>query len=407
MSLPSHTGSLASLRLDNRMRVIDVLRRRGAVSRAQIARDAGISRTTVGSLVSDLIADGFVTERTTDDGPRGPEGGRPGVLLALDRSAGALVGIDFGHRHLRIAVADLAYEVLVERHLAIELDHAGFEGLDAAAALAEELLAEAGVDPTRVLAAGMGLPAPVERPSGLVRSRGILPSLDDVDAATEMETRLGYPVHLDNDANVGALGEATFGAGAGAEVMVYLRMSAGIGCGLVFGGRPFRGASGFAGEVGHVLVDPDGAICRCGNRGCLETLVSPPRLVELLERSHGPLTVAGMLELAAAEDAGARRALQDAGRVIGQATAAMCNYLNPDVVVVGGDISPAGELLLEPMREAVQRFAVPAAAKSVRVVAGVLGERAEVLGALALAGHESHEPLARVTSSAPSTRRSS
>ena len=182
MSLPSHTGSLASLRLDNRMRVIDVLRRRGAVSRAQIARDAGISRTTVGSLVSDLIADGFVTERTTDDGPRGPEGGRPGVLLALDRSAGALVGIDFGHRHLRIAVADLAYEVLVERHLVIELDHAGFEGLDAAAALVEELLAEAGVDPTRVLAAGMGLPAPVERPSGLVRSRGILPSLDDVDA---------------------------------------------------------------------------------------------------------------------------------------------------------------------------------------------------------------------------------
>lgn len=403
----SRTGSLEALRQGNRMRVIDVLRARGGASRAEIAREAGLSRTTVGSLVADLIADGYVVERTGAGAPRDPQGGRPGVLVTLDRSAGALVGIDFGHRHLRVAVADLAYEVVAERHVQLEVDHAGLEGLDAAAALVEELLEEAGIDPGRVLACGMGLPAPVERPSGLVRSRKILPSLDDVDAAAEMVRRLGYPVHLDNDANVGALGEATFGAGRGYEVMAYLRMSAGIGSGLVFGGRPFRGARGFAGEIGHVLVDPDGPICRCGNRGCLETLVGPSRIVDLLEPSHGALTVAEMLDLATSGDGGARRALQDAGRVVGEVTAAMCNYLNPDVVVVGGEISPAGELLLEPMREAIQRSAIPAAAQSVRVVGGVLGERAEVLGALALAGHEAHEPLAHVTSHVvPPNRRS-
>ena len=113
------------------------------------------------------------------------------------------------------------------------------------------------------------------------------------------------------------------------------------------------------------------------------------------------------LELAAAGDAGARRALHDAGRVVGQAMAAMCNTINPDVVVVGGDLATAGELLLEPMRDAVARFAIPAAAQSVRIVAGVLGERAEVLGALALAGHEAHEPLAHLKSQAKPTRRSS
>jgi len=240
-----------------------------------------------------------------------------------------------------------------------------------------------------------------------VRSNQILPSLNDLDAGAAMEERLEIPVHLDNDANVGALGEATFGAGAGYEVMAYLRMSDGIGCGLVFGGRPFRGARGFAGEIGHVLVDPDGQICRCGNRGCLETLVASQRVVELLERSHGPLTVPAMLALAAEGDAGARRALQDAGRVVGQATAAMCNYLNCDVVVVGGDLAPAGELLLEPMREAVERFAIPAAAQSVEIVGGILGERAEVMGALALAGHEAHEPLAFLTSQVQPNRRSS
>ncbi len=398
MSTPRPTGSLEALRSSNRMRVIDVLRQRGAVSRAQISRAAGLSRTTVGSLVSDLMDDGLVVERAVDDGPRGPGSGRPGVLLALDRSAGGLIGIDFGHRHLRVAVADLAYEVIAERFVALEVDHAGLDGLDAAAGLVAELLEEAGMDPARVLAGGMGLPAPVERPSGLVRSRKILPSLDDVDAAAAMELRLGYPIHLDNDANVGALGEAMFGAGAGAQVMVYVRMSAGIGCGLVIGGRPFRGAYGFAGEIGHVMVDPDGPICRCGNRGCLETRVAAPRIVELLERSHGPLSVDALLELAAGGDSGARRALNDAGRVVGETAAAMCNILNPDVLVVGGELSRAGELLVEPMREAIQRFAIPAAAQSVRVVSGVLGERAEVLGALALAGHEAHEPFARITS---------
>ncbi len=406
MASTSRNGSLEGLRQGNRMRVIDVLRQRGAASRAQIARDAGLSRTTAGSLVAELIADGYVVERASGDGPRGPEGGRPGIMVSLDRSAGALVGIDFGHRHIRVAVGDLSYEVLAERFVRIEVDYAGLAGLDTAAVMVNELLAEAGIARERLLAAGMGLSAPVERPTGMVRSNQILPSLNDIDVGAEMVARLGCPVHLDNDANMGALGEATFGAGRGAEVMAYLRMSDGIGAGFVIDGRPFRGARGFAGEMGHVLVDPDGQICRCGNRGCLETLVASEQVLELLGRSHGVLTVPAMLELAAQGDQGVRRALQDAGRVIGQATAAMCNYLNPDVVVVGGDLSPAGELLLEPMREAVLRYAIPAAAQSVRIVGGVLGPRAEVLGALALAGHEAHEPLAHVTSQNPPNRRS-
>jgi predicted NBD/HSP70 family sugar kinase len=175
--------------------------------------------------------------------------------------------------------------------------------------------------------------------------------------------------------------------------MAYLRLSAGIGAGLVIGGRPFRGARGVAGEIGHVLVDPQGPICRCGNRGCLETFASPPALCELLRRSHGPITVPRLLALAAEGDAGARRVIHDAGRVVGRAVADLCNFINPDLVIVGGDLSAAGDLLLDPMREAVRRFAIPAAAEDVRITAGVLGDRAEVLGSLALAGHESDDPL--------------
>lgn len=388
-----HSGSLESLREHNRIRVVDALRRRGAVSRADIARETGLSRSTVSSLVTDLQASGLVVEGEVAAAPRGPEGGRPPVLIALDDSAGALLGLDFGHRHLRVAVADLSYVVLAETTVELDVDAAGRDGLELAARLVGELLEEAGIEPGRVLAAGMGLPGPIDRRSGMVSSPPILPSWADLDPAAELEERLGLTVHLDNDANVGALGEATFGAGIDACVMVYLRLSAGIGAGLVIGGRPFRGARGIAGEIGHVLVDPQGPICRCGNRGCLETFVSTQALCELLRRSHGEITVPRLLALAAEGDAGAQRVLQDAGRVVGRAVADLCNYLNPELIVIGGDLSVAGDLIIDPLREAVNRFAIPAAAQDVRIVAGVLGDRAEVLGALALAGHESDDPL--------------
>jgi predicted NBD/HSP70 family sugar kinase len=387
------TGSLESLRERNRLRVIDALRTRGAISRADIARQTGLSRSTVSSLVGDLQAAGLVVERVAESAaPASPQGGRPPVLVALDQSAGAVVGLDFGHDSLRVAVADLSYAILAETYAELEVDTAAQDALDTGARLVSELIEEAGVERDRVLAAGMGLPGPIERESGLVHSP-ILPSWVGLNPANEMEERLELPVHLDNDANVGALGESTFGVGRGSHVMAYLRLSAGIGAGLVINGRPFRGARGIAGEIGHVLVDPQGPICRCGNRGCLETFVAGPALCELLRRSHGPLTVHDLLRLAEEGDAGCQRVLADAGRVVGRAVADLCNYLNPDLVVVGGDLSVAGDVLLEPMREAVRRFAIPAAVEDVEIVAGTLGGRAELLGALALAGHESEDPL--------------
>src|SRR3954447_12900804 len=196
------TGSLESLRERNRLRVVDALRQRGAISRSDIARQTGLSRSTVSSLVADLQASGLVVEREVATAPRGPEGGRPPVLIALDQSAGALVGIDFGHRHARVAVSDLSFTVLAERVVEIDVDTAGHEALDLAAGLAEQLLDEAGVERGRVLPAGMGLPGPIDRQTGLVHSRAIIPSLDGIDTAAEMEQRLGLPLHLANDANV-------------------------------------------------------------------------------------------------------------------------------------------------------------------------------------------------------------
>jgi predicted NBD/HSP70 family sugar kinase len=200
-----------------------------------------------------------------------------------------------------------------------------------------------------------------------------------------MEARLGIPVALDNDANLGALGEKAFGAARGVDDLVYIRLSAGVGAGLIIDGQPYQGGLGVAGEVGHVLSDPHGPICRCGNRGCLETIASPVAVAALLERSlRQPVTVQRLLELVADGDRGARRAVAEAGEAVGQALSMVVNILNPELIVVGGDLAEAGDILLAPIAAAIERHSVAPAAAAVTVTAGMLGPRAEVLGAAAL-----------------------
>ena len=236
-----------------------------------------------------------------------------------------------------------------------------------------------------MIGAGMCLPGPIHRPSGVVGSTAILPGWVGVAAAEEMHRRLDLPILVDNDANLAALAEAAFGAGRDAKDLVYLMISSGIGAGLVLNGRLYRGAEGLAGELGHVLVDADGPVCRCGNRGCLETIAGTDALAELLRRSHGDgLDGRAIVRLAREGDLGCRRVIADAGRAIGKAAATLVNVLNPELLIVGGDLSDAGELLLDGVRESLERSALPTAAQAATVVAGSLGDRAEVLGAIAL-----------------------
>jgi predicted NBD/HSP70 family sugar kinase len=388
-------GTFGSLRELNRLRVVDALRRQGTASRSELARLTGLSRTTVTTLVADLQGRGMIAEQ--EAGRTGPSGrGRPPVLLRLDASVGAALGIDFGHRHVRVAVADLSSTVLAERYVMLEVDDDAGTALDAAADLTSEVLAEAETDRSRLIGAGMALSGPIDRDTGTVAST-VVPGWAGVNAGEELSRRLGVQVEVDNDANLGALAEVSFGAGRGLVDVIYVMMSAGVGAGLVLGGRLHHGSTGIAGELGHVQVRVDGAVCRCGNRGCLETYVSGPAIADLLRRSRGEeLSLPDIIRLAHAGDVGCQRAIADAGRVLGRVVAAVCNVFNPDTVVVGGDLGEAGDVLLDPMREAVGRYAIAPAAEDARIVAGVLGERAQVLGALALALLQSEHLAARL-----------
>ena len=386
-------SSLLSLREHNRGRVVRVLRDRGTASRAEIARLTGLSRSTVSSLISELQDIGLVVERrATPNGAAGQQG-RPPVLLGLDRSAGALVGLDFSHADIRVAVSDLSRTILAERVIEMDVDHAGLSALDAAAELVRDALDEADIPIARVLGAGMGLSGPLDHEHDTVHRSAILPTWGGIHPGAELDRRLDIPVHIETDANLGALAEVTRGAARGVQDAVYLMIAAGIGAGVIVGGRLVHGAGGTAGELGHVMVDDDGPICRCGNRGCLETVAAGPAIISLLAPAYGAgLTLDEVLRMVEAGEAGPVRAVTDAGHAVGRAVAALCNVLNPEAVIIGGELSAAGDALLDPIRTSIERHAIRPAADDVKVVRSELGERAEVLGGLILASQRADVP---------------
>ncbi len=252
-----------------------------------------------------------------------------------------------------------------------------------------------------VRAVGIGVPALVDWADGVSRWSNHLP-LDDVPLRERMAERLGMPVVVDNDGNAAVLAEHREGAARGCENAVFVAMGTGIGGGLVLGGRVYRGAHGYAGEFGHVVVDHDGADCpgACPGRGCLEALASGRAIGVAGERAaraepDSPLgrrlaesgTVLGqaVTELANDGDDAARAVLADVGRRLGAGLTGIVNALDPDVVVIGGGAVAAGDLLLDPAREVVAARALPPVARTVRIVPARFGEESGMVGAALLA----------------------
>lgn len=371
---PTSEGSLGQ--------VAALLRGRGPMTRAELGITLGLSRATVSAIVARLKQGGWVDEQPGSSGV--PGRGRPPTFLLLTRQSGLAVGVDLGRRHARVVLATLGHEVLAERAVEMHESWRVAEAVEAVAGLVEHVLAAADADPAGIVGIGLGLPAPLDT-SGRSTSDTIPPDWVREEPARAISQRLGVPVVVDNDANLGALAEACWGAGRRSEVLFYVKASTGIGAGLVLGGRVFRGSTGTAGEIGHLTMDEHGLVCRCGSRGCLEVRAGGPALVAQVAHSGpGISTLSELITAAAGGDLACTRVLADAGEALGVGLAAVLNILNPDCVVLGGELGGAGELVLASLRERLGRHALASAVRSASVVQGVLGERAEALGAVLL-----------------------
>jgi predicted NBD/HSP70 family sugar kinase len=380
--------SLESLRQANRLRVMAVLQQAGHASRADIVRASGLSRTTVSSLVAELLDERLVVERSDwDKRAPSPDGGRPATLLTLDPSSGAFLGIDFAHDSVRVVLVDRCGELVADDVKAYDVDDHPHAALNLGIRIAERLLKKSSVPRDRVLGVGAAVAAPLRasRPV-MFASERIFASWTDLDIEGRLASQFGCAVHVGNDANLGALAETTFGAGRGGANNMYVMLSAGVGLGLWLRGQLYTGGSGTAGELGHVVVDPGGQVCRCGSRGCLETVAGLGALIQALRYTQGDdVTTADLLDLAATGDRGVVLLLQDAGRAVGGALAGLCSVLDPEVVIVGGELAAAGDVLLDGIREVIDRESSTASGHSYPVVKGELGARAEALGAATLA----------------------
>lgn len=355
------------------------MQQRGSLTQVELAGVTGLSPATVSNIVKELTTAGVLHTAPTS------RSGRRAQQVTLARTLGLVAGVHFGSRSLRVALADTAHRVVAEQRMPLAPEHRADAGLDRVALLVAEMVEQVDATMAEVLAVGVGVPAPVDPTTGEVSSHGLLRGWDGVPVPEALGQQLGVPVFVDNDANLGALAEARTGAARGRDHVVYVRASHGVGAGLILDGRLFHGRAGAVGEIGHTTIDENGPVCRCGNRGCLEMYVGAPVLVGMLASSHGHLTLRDVVQRAQAGDLGCRRVLEDAGGHIGVALANVCNVLDPELVVVGGQLAQAGEVLLDAVRSALVRRALPSNAGPTPVVLSSHGEHAEVRGALLLA----------------------
>ncbi|HVU72307.1 MAG TPA: ROK family transcriptional regulator [Mycobacteriales bacterium] len=366
-------------------RIVRQLRIAGPLSRSALVDGTGLARATVVTAVAALIDSGLVEERARRaDDRRPPSLGRPAGVIALSRAAGLVAAVDLGKRHVRVAVADMSHEILAERTQPTEPDLPAWQGIAHASQLLDATLAEAHATRADVLGVGVGVPGPLDEKTGQFGSSTILPGWVGVNAQSAFAEELGLPVAVGNDGNLGALAEAAWGVAAGVSEFAYIKWATGIGCGLFARGGLVRGASGLAGEIGHVTVAGNDAFCRCGNRGCLDTVAGTQALLDAIAPALGDITVDELLTRAADGDLVCRRALADAAAHVGAVLAPLINLTNPQLIVIGGPVARVADVVLPHLEAAIGRACVPAAAADVTLVASGLGDRAELLGALAL-----------------------
>lgn len=378
-SAPPRPGSQSALRAQNQQRLLEALIRNGALTQAELSRLTGLSTATVSNIIKGMSTSGLVrlTPITSS--------GRRAFAVHLVDTGEAAVGIDFGRRHLRVVVANLSYEVLAESTAPLAEAYSAETGMTAAYSMVRDLLEQAGRTLDDLTGVGVGIPGPLDSRTGRAVGGTIHPEWVGVAVREDMEALFGVPVYVDNDCNLGALAEVTWGDYRTTENLAFVKIGTGIGSGLVINGQPFRGKIGVTGEIGHTTLDDQGSVCRCGNRGCLETVASTKIMLDLLS-GHSPavLTTQDIVRLALKGDAATLRVIDDTGQAVGRALGTLANLINPEVIVVGGPLSALGEVLVAPVRRGLIRYAIPVVGESTTVAPTSLGDRAEALGAATL-----------------------
>lgn len=369
--------------------VLELIWHREAISRAEIARSMGLARSTVSQIVSELLQTDLVRE--AGDGPS--RGGRRPVVLRFDERARVIVGIDMGATHVSVALTDLRGSVLAWREVDHDVRHDPDGTLDLIRGLVSETLDEVDGARDQLLGIGLAVPAPVDPRAPTRLSEIVLPAWRGHVGLAELSDHFGVPLDVENDANLGALAELWWGRSERRD-FTFIKVATGVGAGHIIDGRIYRGGGGVAGEIGHVILDPGGEECVCGNRGCLTTFVGTSALMASVRElapdypqsplASGEPTLRRLVQARLEGDALAKAVIDRAAVHLGTAIAGLMNLMNPSEVVLGGSLLQVGRHLLEPLREEVQRRTLFGSVHSTEIRASGVGIRDVALGASTL-----------------------
>jgi glucokinase-like ROK family protein len=395
------TGSSGTAVKSHNLRaVLLALLRHDNISRVRLAHLTGLSTTTITNLISELLEQGIVIEDGTEMSNRQRKVGRPRMPLQLVPTARHAVGIHVGVGSVRVGVADLRAGLVSLRSLAHPLERSPQEVLGETATLVEEAIVQSGVDRRSVVGIGVGASGLVDPHTGV---NVVAPNLGwrDVPIRDWFAQRLGLPVFVDNNVRAMALGEAMFGLGQDVHVLAFVYARIGVGAGFVVDGQLYRGGGAGAGEIGHTTILPNGGEpCRCGNTGCLETLVSEPAIIRLAQElarhdrhsilsanpgSTKEMTMERVFAAASAGDAPARAMLEERARYMGIALANLVNVFNPELIVLGGIFAQGQDCLLPVVESTMRQRAFANLGRRVQLQTTSFGPQAGVIGAAALA----------------------
>jgi predicted NBD/HSP70 family sugar kinase len=353
-------------------------------TRNELTTVTGLARSTVRARLDALLDAGLVS----DGGSEASTGGRPASRYVFNARARVVLAAEVGATHATVAVTDLTSTPLAVSRLDLDIADGPDVVLPQLIAAWKSLLTESDLDSVRVAGVGIGLPGPVEHSTGRPNNPPIMPGWDGYDVPGRVGAEIAAPILVDNEVNLMALGEHTK-CFPEADHVIVVKVATGIGSGIISNGRLHRGAVGAAGDLGHILApNAQDMPCRCGNTGCLEAVAGGPAIASAL-RGKGieARTSADVVALVRAGNLEASQVVRQAGRNIGEALAACVSMFNPSLIVVGGTIALAGEMLLAGVREAIYRRSLPLATENLRIVPSQAGDDAGVLGAAAMVVH--------------------
>ncbi|OQX60849.1 MAG: hypothetical protein B5M51_09650 [Anaerolinea sp. 4484_236] len=314
----------------------------------------------------------------------------------MNPERGRVVGVDIGATHLAIVLTDFSAQVLHEIEIPFDVSKGPKICLEEITVQVHALLVETGQTLEDIQAIGVGVPGPVVIEKGTVIAPPIMPGWSNFPIREYLRDLWDTPVILNNDAELGALGEWAYGVGRRVRHLLYIKVGYGIGAGLLIDGKIYHGATGAAGEIGHITIDSDGPLCSCGNRGCLETMASGRAIAKrgrdlvaagysmrLKKNSfNGKITVQDVASAAQRGDIEAQEIVREAGKNLGIALANLVNLINPQMIVIGGGVTRVGDLFLEPVRQTIKECSLEAAAQDLSINAAVLQQRATSMGAV-------------------------